>query len=133
MRAIKWSFDFSVGIEEIDQDHRRLITCLNDLFAACHAGQSASTLKDILEQLMQYTNEHFSHEEGVMRRIGYPAAKEHRDEHAQLVTELDDIIEKFDASDTHELNDETLQFLEDWLTHHIMIEDKKIGKFFGSI
>lgn len=133
MKVIKWSNDLSIGIEEIDADHRRLITCLDDLFTACYAGQGPQVLKKILGCLMQYTREHFSHEEDVMRRVGYPGLEDHRAAHAELVTELDDIIEQYESVDGHELSNKTLQFLEDWLTHHIMIEDKKIGKFIGAI
>lgn len=133
MKAFKWCDDLSVGIEEVDEDHRRLIKCLDDLFTACHAGQGPQVLKKILACLMQYSREHFSHEEDVMRRLGYPGLEDHRAAHAELVTELDDIIEQYDISNSHELSNKTLQFLEDWLTHHILIEDKKIGKFTGAI
>lgn len=133
MKSIKWSRDLSVGIEEIDEDHRRLITCLDDLFTACFAGQGPLVLKGVLNRLMQYTREHFSREEDIMRKVGYPGLEDHRAEHAALVTELDDIIEQYEISNSHELSNKTLQFLEDWLTHHILIEDKKIGKFTGAI
>jgi len=133
MRAFKWCDDLSVGIEEIDEDHRRLIKCLDDLFTACYAGQGPQVLSKILCCLMKYTREHFSREEDIMRRIGYSALEDHRAAHAELVTELDDIIEQFEISNSHELSNKTLQFLEDWLTHHILIEDKKIGKFTGAI
>lgn len=133
MKSIKWSRDLSVGIEEIDEDHQRLIKCLDDLFTACFAGQGPSVLKGILGRLMQYTREHFSHEEDVMQKMGYPGLENHRAEHAALVTELDDIIEQYEITNSHELSNKTLQFLEDWLTHHILIEDKKIGKFIGAI
>lgn len=133
MKAIKWSVDLSVGIEEIDQDHRRLIKCLDNLFTACYAGQGPQVLTDILACLQQYTREHFSHEEDFMRKVGYPALDEHRILHTELVSELDDIIDQHKMGDTHELSNQTLQFLEDWLTHHILIEDKKIGKFLGVV
>jgi len=133
MKAFKWCADRSVGIDEIDDDHRRLIMFLDNLFTACFAGQGPQVLKKILGELMQYTRQHFSHEEDVMRRIGYPDLEDHRSMHAELVTELDDIIEQFEISNSHELSNKTLQFLEDWLTHHILIEDKKIGKFIGAI
>lgn len=133
MKAYKWCDDLVVGIEEIDDDHRGLVTCLDDLFTACAAAQGPAVLKDILNRLMQYAREHFSREEDIMRKVGYPDLEDHRAMHAELVTELDDIIEQFDIDNSHELSNKTLQFLEDWLVHHILIEDKKIGKFTGAI
>lgn len=133
MKAMKWGDELSVGIEEIDDDHRKLVKCLDDLFTACFAGQGPQVLAGILLRLHQYTREHFVHEEDVMRQIGYPGLEEHRALHAELVSELDDIIEQHKMGGSHDLSNQTLQFLEDWLTHHILIEDKKIGKFVGAI
>ena len=132
-RVMKWSDDFSIGIPEIDEDHKRLVQCLDDLFTACFAGQGPQVLSPILDRLMDYTRQHFSHEEDVMRKVGYPGLDDHRAEHAALVLELDDIIEQHRIGDTHELSNQTLQFLEDWLSHHILVEDKKIGRHAGAI
>lgn len=133
MKVMKWGPELSVGIEEIDEDHRQLVKCLDDLFAACFAGQGPSVLTEVLERLKRYTREHFSHEEDFMRKVGYPDVEEHRAMHAELVSELDDIIEQHKRANGHELSNQTLQFLEDWLAHHILIEDKKIGQFLGVI
>ena len=133
MKAMKWSAELSVGIEEIDEDHRKLVKCLDDLFTACFAGQGPQVLTEILERLQLYTRQHFSHEEDFMRKVGYPEVEDHRAMHGQLVSELDDIIEQHKLGGSHDLSNQTLQFLEDWLTHHILIEDKRIGKFLGVI
>ncbi|MFC1673312.1 bacteriohemerythrin [Pseudomonadota bacterium] len=133
MKAVKWSADLSVGIEEIDDEHRNLVICIDDLFTACFAGQGPQVLGGILKRLQKYTREHFAHEEDFMRKIKYPGLAEHRAIHTELVSELDDIIDEFKASNSHELSNKTLQFLEDWLTQHIMIEDRKIGKYVGVV
>lgn len=133
MRTIKWNSDLSVGIEEIDRDHQKLIKYLNDLFTACFAGQGPAVLKDTLHQVQLYTRQHFTHEEDVMRANGYPRLEEHRALHAELVSELDDLIDEFEAGGDADLSYKTMQFLEDWLLHHILIEDKKIGKHAGAI
>lgn len=133
MRTIKWNSDLAVGIDEIDEDHRKLITYLNDLFAACFAAQGPAVLKGTLEAMQRYTREHFSHEEDVMRKVGYPGLEEHRAQHAELISELDDLVDEFEHGADHGLSNKTLQFLEDWLLHHILIEDRKIGRHTGAI
>jgi len=133
MRTIKWNSDLSVGIDEIDEDHQKLIKYLNDLFTACFAGQGPVVLKDTLQQVQLYTRQHFSHEEDVMRASGFPGLEEHRAQHAELVSELDDLIDEFEAGGDMDLSYKTMQFLEDWLLHHILIEDKKLGKYIGAI
>ncbi|MBF0249366.1 MAG: hemerythrin family protein [Alphaproteobacteria bacterium] len=133
MKSIKWSSDLSVGIDQIDEDHRRLVQCLDDLFTACFAGQGPEVLNGILARLLQYTREHFSREEDIMRRVGYPEFETHRALHAELVSELDDFIESNALADNHGTSNKLLQFLQDWLTRHILVEDKKICRHVGAI
>ncbi|MEG3617745.1 bacteriohemerythrin [Magnetovibrio sp. PR-2] len=133
MRVINWSQDLCVGVEEIDVDHQSLVKYLNELFIACSAGQGPVVLKSTLQHVKDYTRTHFAHEEDVMRKIKYPDIDVHVHEHAYLISELDDLIEAFEHDPNHDLSNKTLQFLEDWLLHHILQEDKKIGKFMGAI
>ena len=133
MKTIKWTRDLEVGIPEIDADHKMLLGYLNDLFIACSASQGPAVLSKTLCQVQRYAREHFVHEEDVMRKMGFSGLDEHRAAHAELVSELDDLIDEFEAEASHELSNKTLQFLEDWLLHHILIDDKKIGRFCGVI
>lgn len=133
MRSIKWNDDLSVGIAEIDDDHQKLVKYLNDLFVACSVGQGPAILRKTLCQVQRYTREHFAHEEDYMRKVGYADLESHRASHAELISELDDLIDAFEHSADHDLSNKTMQFLEDWLLHHILIEDKKVGRHVGAI
>lgn len=133
MKTIKWTHDLEVGIEDIDADHKMLLGYINDLFIACAASQGPAVLSKTLCQVQRYTREHFVHEEDLMRKMGFPGLDEHRSAHTELVSELDDLIDEFEAGASHDLSNKTLQFLEDWLLHHILIDDKKIGRFNGAI
>ncbi|MFC1673313.1 bacteriohemerythrin [Pseudomonadota bacterium] len=131
MKAVKWSADLLIGIEDIDQEHQGLIACLGDLVAACDADESAEVQGKLLEQLRQRTREHFVHEEDEMSKLGYPEFEAHQAIHGELISELDDIVEAFADTGSQGLSAETLQYLEDWLSQHIVMEDRKIGKFVG--
>jgi len=133
MKTIKWNRDLAVGIEDIDEDHQKLIKQLNNLLAACFAGQGPVVLGKTLCEMQKYTREHFANEEDIMHKAGYPGLQEHRELHAELISELDDLIEAFEVGASHDLSNKTMQFLEDWLLHHILIEDKKIGRYMGAI
>ncbi|MBL4613327.1 MAG: hemerythrin family protein [Magnetovibrio sp.] len=132
MKSIKWNRDLSVGNAAIDEEHKKLISYLNDLYVACHAGQGPSVLRQTLCSLQRYTHEHFSHEEDAMHNMGYPGLADHRAQHGELMDKLDALIEEFDAGADHELSNKTLLFLADWLIQHIEAEDKKIGVFIGA-
>lgn len=133
MRTITWNSDLSVGIEAIDDEHQELLKYLNDLFAACSVGQGPAVLSKTLCWVQRYSREHFAREEDLMQKFGFPGLDEHRERHAELVSELDELIEEFERGADHDLSNKTMQFLEDWLLHHILIEDKKIGRHIGAI
>jgi len=133
MRTIKWADDYNVGILEIDEEHRALADGLNTLFSICDNGCADSLIIDSLENLLTQTQRHFAHEEAIMRKVGYPGHDDHRAQHGNLVAEMEQIIEKYKSGVTSDLNAETMQLLEDWLLHHILIEDKKIGRHTGAI
>jgi len=133
MKTIKWNSDLAVGIEEVDSEHQKLIVQLNTLFEACFAGQGPAVLGNTLCEMQKYVREHFVHEEDIMRKAKFPDLTEHRKLHAELVSELDDLIDEFEMGANHDLSNKTMQFLEDWLLHHILIEDKKIGRYIGAI
>ena len=71
MSFIKWSEDYSVGIEKIDMQHKKLVSYINELHDAMKDGQSNSVIGDILNKLVKYTKEHFSTEEEYMQKYNY--------------------------------------------------------------
>lgn len=131
MKAVKWTADLSIGIEVIDGEHQGLVSCLADLVAACEADADKDEQGRLLKALYKLTREHFVHEEDEMSKLDYPEAEQHKAIHGELISELDDIVEAFEESGSQGLSAETLLFLEDWLTQHIVMEDRKIGKFVG--
>ncbi|MBF0247132.1 MAG: hemerythrin family protein [Alphaproteobacteria bacterium] len=134
MRGTEWTNDMSVGIGEIDRDHRKLVSYLNELGLACMGGQGTEILEDILQSLVEYTRVHFANEEDIMRKVGYPDFDEHRERHARLVSELDDLMDRFHYGvDDEGIAHDAAQFLEAWLVRHILVEDRKIGRFVGAI
>ncbi len=132
-QEIEWSDDLAVEIIDIDQDHKHLVKHMDALFKACHAGLSAEVIKMLLFQLYRYTREHFAHEEDVMRRQRFPGVEDHRAKHAELIEALDDLIESFEIDPNRQLTEQTLDFLRDWLLHHIMVDDKKIAHHIGAV
>ncbi|MCK6519793.1 hemerythrin family protein, partial [Myxococcota bacterium] len=83
-----WTPGMSVGVPELDSQHRELFTRLNRLVAAIRAGRGSADVAPVLAFLDDYTREHFADEERVMERAGYPALAEHRAQHAGFCAEL---------------------------------------------
>ncbi len=128
MKDIVWSRVLSVGVEEIDEDHRKLVSIFNTLNHAVSQGESADYLAAVLEELINCTVWHFSHEERLMLKFRYEGAEEHKTEHRELIRSARELQQKVLAADKP-VAEEHLRFLERWLTEHILTDDMRLGSF----
>jgi hemerythrin len=126
---IDWTNDLSVGIEEIDEQHKILVSLVNRLYQGIIHQTDVVVLQEILNELVQYTVVHFSVEESLMRIFDYSGYEEHKQYHQELTKQVKDLNEKF-KSGKATISMELLSFLRKWLTNHIMVEDKKYIPFF---
>ena len=126
---VEWSDALSVGIDEIDAQHRGLVALLNQLNDAIEHRHGNAAVGAILARLEEYTRVHFAVEESLMRLLGYPDLDAHKREHEQLVEQLADLRRRFDAGKTA-LGFELMHFLKVWLTKHIMASDQAYARHF---
>lgn len=131
MASMSWSSELSVGVQVLDDDHKKLIAMINELHAAMLQSRSNDVLGGILRRLAAYTVEHFGREEQLFVKTGYFAAVGHRREHDKLKAQVMADIEKFESGTFRSLGLETLNFLCDWLKHHILESDKKYTAHFN--
>lgn len=126
---IPWSEELSVGLQEIDEQHKILINLINRLFneAILHKADRA-VIGAILDELVQYTIVHFSVEESLFRIFDYPDSEAHQEHHDKLKQEVSAFQKKFASGATIDI--ELMHFLKKWITHHIMMDDKKYTPFF---
>ena len=118
----------AIGIDEIDDDHGKLVNLLNILNHSVIEGASKDYVEAVLEELINCTVWHFSHEERLMLKSGYDAFEEHRAEHQDLIDSARELQQKF--IQTGNLDEkEDLEYLERWLTEHILVADIRLGSF----
>jgi hemerythrin-like metal-binding protein len=128
-KAVKdmvWSRVLSVGVDEIDEDHRKLISIFNTLNHAVVERESPEYLAAVLEELINCTVWHFSHEERLMLKHGYAEATEHKAEHQELIQSARDVQQRILRAGGP-VTDEHIVFLERWLTEHILTADMRLG------
>jgi len=132
MRRYTWDKLLSVEVEEIDADHRRLIDLL-DLLAGA-VGQRAEPIyvAALLEELIATTEAHFRHEERLMIRHAYAERDDHAAEHRELIEAVRALQRTFLAS-SRGLEEQGLDYLEHWLTEHILVADMRLGQFLGEV
>lgn len=128
MKDIVWGKILSVGVEEIDEDHRKLIHIFNILNHAVGEKESNQYLAATLEELISCTVWHFSHEERLMLKHCYPEAAAHRKEHRELIMSAKSLQQEILQADMP-VAEEHIQFLERWLTEHILTADGRLGAF----
>lgn len=119
-----WTADLSVGIDEIDAQHKLLVEIINRASEALIERASRDIAGQILEDLVQYTFVHFAVEESLFRITDYPGYDEHKAEHERLKREVFDIRRAFARGEV-ELDLNLLFILRQWLETHIKDEDRR--------
>ncbi|MES9992509.1 MAG: bacteriohemerythrin [Candidatus Thiodiazotropha sp.] len=128
-KFVEWSDALSVGIEEIDEQHKMLVSLVNKMHEAIHQRHGSDVVKGILGDLADYTRIHFAVEESLMRILNYPDYENHKEIHEELLQSVSDLQEKVATGKTA-IGFELMHFLKTWLTKHIMEEDMEYSSFF---
>lgn len=126
---MQWNEDLSVGIDEIDKQHRILLDYFNLLLDAISMGGRWSDMHFPLMQLREYATTHFGKEESLMLMSDYPGTEEHIDSHRKIIKGLDDLEKE---SLNKNLSDEATALLQHWLLGHIMHADKEYARHFAN-
>jgi hemerythrin len=128
MSIFHWKEEYSVGHSEIDAQHQRLFQLADELHTAMTAGKGNAALNQTLTSLIDYTKHHFSSEEQLMKKHFYPDYLKHKALHDELTARVLEFQAKF-ASGRTAMSIDLLQFLKDWLTHHIGETDRKVSAY----
>ena len=131
MALLQWSDALSVGVVEVDRQHQKLVTMINDLNDAMRAGKGKDALGKTIAELIAYAATHFKTEEKYFDQFGYPESAVHKLEHVAFVQKVTDFKKGFDNGSLG-LSLQVMDFLSDWLQKHIKGNDKKYTAFFNS-
>lgn len=123
MPIVTWSQDFSVNIQEIDDQHKVIVDLINKINDAVAGNGGPETVKQVIEQLVHYTTVHFSIEEALMRMFHYPDYEQHKQIHKNLLERVLAFQKQYAKGNT-QIGPELLYFLRDWLLNHIVKIDR---------
>lgn len=124
---MQWNSTFSIGVEKIDGQHKRLFELATRLEQELAGQQAAKTVGEALKFLVDYTIYHFKDEESLMAQINYPDLEAHQTLHKQLIDKVRAILLDVRAGRLPTVADMT-NFLFQWIVEHIEQEDKKVGR-----
>ncbi|MDC0335739.1 bacteriohemerythrin [Pseudodesulfovibrio sp.] len=125
MALMQWDETMSVGVDELDAQHKKLIDLINEAYAALQT-HDEHAMTDLINKMREYANQHFVTEEGYMKKYNYPDFQEHKFHHVQFNYDVDEFQKKqFEKTNLSQI----FVFLSRWLTTHIMEEDKQYSSY----
>jgi hemerythrin len=131
MPVITWTEDMLVHIEKIDNQHKKLLSILNDLNDALYQGRDKEVLSGIIAALVDYTFYHFMTEEKYLDEFEYPESALHKNEHQYFAEEVTRFRNQFDQGEKT-LSGDIILFLKSWVFNHIRKSDQKYSPFLNA-
>ncbi len=132
MSLIEWDQSFDVGVNLINNQHKRLFFLLDELNEAKEKNDTKKVLDNVIQELMFYVDFHFKTEEKYFKEFQYENAEEHIKQHKNFENKAKDFYKKYsEDKEEAKISDEIINFLKDWLVNHIKIVDKAYRKCFN--
>jgi hemerythrin-like metal-binding protein len=125
---MNWEPRFAVNHPKIDAQHQELIRLINALYEGLMLGRGKAVTGEILDRLVDYTQTHFRDEEALFAASAYPSTDAHKREHQAFVAKVGELMANLKSGKVV-LGSDTLVFLKDWLTGHILGTDKGYAKY----
>jgi hemerythrin len=120
METLRWSNRFSVGNEDIDQQHKMLFNFINYLVLNSGKACKRHEMTEILEELIAYTDYHFTAEEVFLE--GHPTFAAHRAAHAEFIGKTRSFKKAF-MEKNEEINGDLFAYLVKWIREHVLETD----------
>lgn len=127
MSFIEWTPERSIGVADLDDEHKQLATQLNALYDAIHMNLAPKMMLATMDALVFYVSTHFTHEEEYMVATNYPDSVGHRIEHDILRSKIMEMHARMLENASDALANELLAFMKGWVSGHIMYCDKELG------
>lgn len=122
-----WKKEYELGIQVIDEQHKRLFAIgeESDQLIKNSRGSEIpiSQILDLIKRLVEYTEYHFETEEQLMQAYGYSDFAAHKTEHISFVNYLTAINLKEVHDDQTAFLQYIVNYLAEWVRHHITTID----------
>jgi len=126
---IRWSERLSVGVAEIDAEHRQVVARVNELNKAIVECRDKPTVERLLDLMLMEASHHFWHEQRLLAQWRYPQAAEHAAKHAQLTAQFERVMKEFERADVSFTWALKGLHIKQLLVDHLLKEDMKYRDF----
>lgn len=125
-KFINWCPQYSVGVPQMDNQHKKLVDLINNLYIAMRDRKNVDT---VMDGVVQYTVRHFKDEETLMASIKYPGLQQHITMHQKVISQVQQLAKRVSKREKG-IEKKLLIFLKEWLLNHIVKQDKRYGVFY---
>ena len=124
---IEWDDELSVGVDIIDNQHKKIFSLINALNRAQEAGMGHDVIDDAIFEMIKYARIHFTSEEVYFDKYKYPSAKPHKVAHELFIKKVLEFKEMHKAGNL--LCTDIIHYLNDWWIFHIKQSDQRYSTF----
>ena len=128
---ITWREEYSVGYEEFDNQHKKLINIINEIQPLLNNKEISDEklyveISDVLSKLLDYTEYHFESEEELFEKYDYKHTAEHKELHHRFFMKITELLANLVLDeDLRGIVSKTDAYLKEWLLSHIQGADQK--------
>lgn len=123
---MKWDSSFSIGVEAIDDQHRKIFERLLAIENSVAKRDPWHVVRFLVSQLADNLKFHLAVEESLLEVTRYPGLKGHRESHGRIIdlmAELEDKLERSPAGEP------LVAFFEDWFLRHVLSGDRDYADY----
>lgn len=124
-----WNDGFSVGIDEIDNQHKELLNLIAKLFEGSRFKKDLEEIKIYTNNLIEYASCHFDYEVIIMTEYKYLDLVKHKTEHDEIIRRLKEYYNGLSHYDADDYASELMILLKSWFVNHLTYTDKKLYEF----
>lgn len=117
---MKWVAEYNTGIEVIDDQHKRILDYINEIHSIVDHKDRAR-IKQILDNIIDYTQSHFTFEESLQEEADYKYRVPHKRVHDLFIKKIELYRDRFEMGQA--IEEELHEVLSKWLINHIQHDD----------
>jgi hemerythrin len=128
MRSLKWDSSHAVFVTEIDDEHKEIFGAVGELKAALRGNGPTGNIDELIQRLANRIEDHFAHEERLMRAARYGLLSWHKRSHDAARKRVSRWIRRIGRGDTDAVS-VLVEYLTSWLHNHSRLADMMLGAF----
>jgi len=123
---VKWDSSLAIGIEVIDNQHKRIFEHLLALENSVAKRDPWHILRFLLSQLAEYMKFHLAVEEAMLEIVRYPQRADHCQAHARIMEQIAELEKQLRRSGSETT---LVSFFEDWFIRHVLADDRRYAAY----